>query len=304
VGQYLGKSVANGVTTIRLTPAGQSTQRSFECASNLAVTYQGSPATLSSLSVNDTITVTVVDGKAAAVVAEQKTTTLSNAVVQSMNIDGDEFTMTVKTTDGDEIAYAVDDKVSIMKDGVSVEIAKLYRGDKVNLTLEYGVITKIVATSTVSTVEGTIKEIKIATQPSITVTVDGVDKQFDVPNDATMTRNDSEASLYDFRVGDIVKLTLESSAVTKISTTSVVTSDGSIIGVVDAVNTSFGFITITPKDSNATQTVFYHVNKVTVLDKQGVTKSVSNIKVGNTVYATGNILNGAFTANVIVITEE
>ncbi|MDD6485163.1 MAG: S-layer homology domain-containing protein [Clostridiales bacterium] len=304
-GKYAGKTLSGGVTTIKITPSGSTSTKSYPCSDKLTVTYQGSPATLASISNNDTITISLVDGKVVSIVGEQKTITVSGAVVESLNIT-DDFTITISHADSayDGKSYPVADNVNVMKDGIYVELAKIYKGDRVNLTLDYGVITKITATSTSKTVDGTIKEIRIAAQPTIIVTVNDVDKEYTVPSDATMTRDGNEATLYDFRVGDRVSIMLESDAVKRISTTSVVSSAGEITGTVEAVNNSFGFLSVIPTGSTTPQTVFFYVNKVTVLDKAGAPKNISSIKKGDTVYITGTNSNGAFTASVIIVTSE
>ena len=304
-GKFSGKKLVKDVTTIMITPSGSSQMLTYPCASDVTVTYQGSPATLASFTMNDTMTISVVDGEVVSVVGAQKTTTVSNAVVDSLNIE-DDFTITITHADSlyDGMSYTVSDRAIIMKDGVIVELSKIYKGDRVNLTLEYGEITKLTATSTTKSVEGTIKEIRIATQSSIIVTVNGDDKEYVVPNDATMMRDGETVDLHSFRVGDLVSIVLESEAIKKITTTSVVNEDGSIVGTVDTINTSFGFINVIPTGSTAAQTVFYHRNKINVFNKQGKVETIDSLKKGDTVYVTGTLSNGAFTATVIIITAE
>lgn len=305
-GKFSGKTLSGGVTTLKITPAGSSSVESYVCAENMTVTYQGSPATLNSIATNDTITLSIVDGKVASVVAAPKSTTISSAVVQEVILDGSNVALKIShaTSEYDSMTYNVSDKVTVKKDSLNTTLSKIYAGDKVTLTLEYGEITKIVATSTLTTVEGTLKEIKLASQSSIVLTKDGTDREYSITTDTTMTRDDKEATLYDFRVGDRVKVVLESNAVKSISTVSVVSTEGSMTGKVEAVNTSFGFLSIIPEGESSAQTVFYHANKVTVLNKLGATKNVSNIKVGDTVYVTGTVSSGAFTASVIIITAD
>lgn len=305
-GKFSGKMLSGGVTTIKITPAGSSQPESYVCAESMTVTYQGSPATLNSIATNDTITVSIVDGKVTSVVGAPKSTTISNAVVEDIIIGDSTVALKIShaNSEYDGMTYTVADNVSVKKDSTTTTLSKIYKGDRVTLTLDYGEVTKITATSTLTTVEGTLKEIKLASQSSIVVSRDGTDYEYSITTDTKMTRDEKEATLYDFRVGDRVKVVLESNAVKTISTVSVVSTEGSMTGKVEAINTSFGFLSIVPTGETASQTVFYHANKVTVLNKLGAAKNVSNIKVGDTVYVTGTVSSGAFTASVIIITTD
>lgn len=116
----------------------------------------------------------------------------------------------------------------------------IYKGDKVTLTLKYGVITQINATSSTKVIEGTIQSLTIATKSIMVVKVDNKEQTYEIPSGVQILINGEEKTLYDFRVGDIVKLTVESDAITKIVATSTQESSGSMSGVVTGINTSYG----------------------------------------------------------------
>lgn len=136
------------------------------------------------------------------------------------------------------------------------------------------------------------------------VRINGEDKEFVVPNGVSITVNNQEGTLYDFRVGDYVTITTESGAITKIVSNGTTASEGKIAGTVTSVNTSFGFIKVLKEGSDVAETVFCKNNNVTVVTSKGVTKSVSDIKVGNKVDTRCVLSNGAYTAKLIIIDEE
>ena len=180
---------------------------------------------------------------------------------------------------------------------------EIYSGDKVTLTLEYGVIIKVAATSNKYTKEGTIKSITYSDRPSIQVAIAGEVKEFEVPNSCTIVTGQSNGTLYDFRVGDKVKLTLDSNAVTKIEVVSTAVSTGSIVGKVQSVNSSYGFISVLTDDSTVAQTVFCRDNTTKFLNATtGDTLKMSKVKEGDTVQVNGSYSNGAFVAKVVLVT--
>ena len=193
---------------------------------------------------------------------------------------------------------------TVMKDGAAVDMNAVYRGDKVTLTLEYGVISKVAATSTKRTLDGTIRAVSISSNPTITVSVNGKDQTFDVTNDIAITVNGEEATLYDFRVGDKVTLTLESEAVTRISSTVSQATSGTITGTVLNVNASFKFIKVQVTDTNGStyeETVYCNDSKTTFITAQGSTKQFRDVKEGSVVACYGASTNGAFEATSIII---
>ena len=66
----------------------------YECASNISVTYDGSPATVRSFADGDVVTVNLVNGKIASLAGESKTTTISGATIENMEI-GDDIKITI-----------------------------------------------------------------------------------------------------------------------------------------------------------------------------------------------------------------
>lgn len=95
--------------------------------------------------------------------------------------------------------------------------------------MKYGVITQINATSSTKVVEGTIQSLTIATKSIMVVKVDNKEQTYEIPSGVQILINGEEKTLYDFRVGDIVKLTVESDAITKIVATSTQESIGFMI---------------------------------------------------------------------------
>lgn len=304
-GRYSSYGTSSGVTTIRIIPYGETATQSYECASNLTVTYDGSPATIRSFTKDDIITLNIVNGKVKSIVAETKTTGISGAIVEKVSV-GDQISITI-SHGNDEYngkTYVVSDNVTVKKNDAPSTLDMIYKGDKVSLTLEYGMITKIIASSNKKVVEGTIQGLTISNAPTMDVKVNGTTSTYEIPNGIDITINGEEGSLYDFRVGDVVKITLDSDAITKIVATSTQESSGTVSGVVTAINTSFGVISIQPAGSESSTQVMCKDDTATFISTDGKSKKMKDIKVGQTVDVRGSISNGVFIGKLIIIVSE
>ncbi len=305
-GKYVSYASTSGKTTIRITDEDGETQ-SYECGENLTVTYDGSPATVRSFTKGDTVILELVNGKIASITGENKTATISGAIVENIDItDGVKITITHGDKAYDGKTYEVSSDVSVKKNDATIGLDGIYNGDKVNLTLEYGVITKIVATSTKKVIEGTIVSLTIASQPTMTVKVKNEESTYQIPKDVEILINGEEGTLYDFRNGDLVKITLESDAITRIVATSTQESSGRIIGVVKAINTSYGVISILPEGASEGEVkqVFCKDDSTNFADADGKTKKMKDVKVGQTVDVRGTVSNGVFVGKFLVIDAE
>lgn len=304
-GRYQGYQLVASTPTIRLKPNGETSVKPYTCAEGYTVTYDGSPATLKSFAVDDLMTIKLENGKVVSVTGQQKTQKISNAKIEKVNVE-DEVTMTITHAldEYDGMTYPVSNDVNVMKNGVPSDMASLYPGDNIDITLEYGEVTKVIAMSSVKAQEGTIQSINISTESSMKVKINGVEKEFIVPADVKITINGQDATLYDFRVGDIVTITTESGAITKINSSGSSVTDGKIAGVVTVVNTSYGFIKVMKEGSDTAETVYCRESSVSVITSKGVSKKLSDIKVGDVVETRCTVSNGAYTAKLIIVEEQ
>lgn len=295
----------SGKITVRILPDGEEDAQSFACADDISVTYDGTPATMRSFTKGDIITIKLVNGKIAEAIGETKTSSISGATVENINVEGD-VTMTIAHSSEayNGKTFIVSNDVQVRKNDVTVGLDSIYNGDKVTLTLEYGVITKISAKSSKRVVEGTIREVSISSQSTMKVKIDDKEETYQVPKDVEILINGDKGTLYDFRVGDIVKITLESEAITKIVATSTQESSGHVTGVVTAFNTSFGVISIKPDDSDSVVQVYAKDDTAKFIGADGASKKMSSIKVGQTVDVRGTVSNGVFVGKLVVIVSE
>lgn len=305
---YQGNSTLGTIQQIKVKDSANSSVRTYNCIPNVPVTYLGSPATIKSLKSGDSMVITVADGVVTSISVENTTTTIKNATVTSLEINDDDgvlyigISSTDSEYDGD--IYPVADEPVVMKNSKESDMSKIYVGDKVTLTIRYGRVSKVEATSTLNTATGTLVSLTISDQPTMVLRVDGKDKTYQIPQNCEIYVNQEEATLYDFRVGDSLVVTTNSSAVTKIQcSTSVITTSGKVGGVVTAVNTSYGFLSVQTEGSDIPVTVFCRDNTSTFIDDAGKTLKMNKITVGDMVECRGTTTNGAFAATLIIVTK-
>ena len=305
-GIFTSYSTNNGIIKIGIKESEtDKAVKTYTCIENVPITYKGSPATVRSIANGDPVKLELSGGLVQSVVAGEALETITGATVEDITIDGENVTITISSADNkyNGQTYRVASKVTVKKSNNAAELSSIYKGDKVTLTLRYGEITDIVATSTYATATGVIESILIAAQPEMTVKVDGKAKTYQIPLDCAITVNSKDGSIYDFRVGDNVTITTQSNAITKISTTTgAINIEGGITGVVSAVNTNYGFISIVVGSNEYPVTVFRNT-KTTFITSDGKSLDFRQVKPGDTVQCNGTTTNGAFVASLVMVTK-
>ena len=301
-GKFVNSGTSQNKIYINVIPSGESTQKSYTCAADVSILYNNSPATMKSFKNGDAVELLVVDGYVSTVKGSNKDYKIEGAVVKEVSIDPLlEITISHANDEYNGKTYPVSNKVTVKKNGSNSDFSEIYKGDTVALTIEYGEVVRVSATSKSGKTTGTIKSITISSVPTMIVHVGGEDKEYMIPNNVAIKVNGAEGTLYDFRVGDSVTLTVESDAITSITATSTQVTSGEISGVVTAINASYGFITV-QDENGSSQTVFCKDLKTTFITSLGKDVKMSSIAVGDAVDARGTVSNGAFVATLVIIT--
>ena len=303
---FMGYNSSSTITKINVKDSESSEYvRTFTCANDVPVTYQGSPATLKALKAGDSVVLTLSDGKVQAISAVEKTIEIKNATVEAIDVDDENVTITIshEKSEYDGKTYFVSDTVSVTKNNKDSDLRSIYVGDSVSLVLKYGEVTSITAKATSNTVEGVLTGISIGNTTKITMTVNGQEKEYVVPIGCEIEKNGEKVDIYDLKLDDTLRVTVESGTITKIkSIASQTISSGKVSGVVSAVNTSFKFVAVTTENSTVPINVYVNTStKFTVVRGSSSGASLSTLKVGDKVdcYVTAN--NGAYVASDIVI---
>lgn len=280
----------------------------FECAEGIRVIRNGQTSSILDFKKGDYVNLTLKNGKVTVISAEQQTTYVQDATVAEILFE-DNLAIKIEHPE-DEYngkVFNVSADVKVIRNDATKTMADILRGDRVILTLEYGQVTKVVATSSKKSYEGTIREIHITSKPSMVVEINGKDYTYDIPSSISIKVNGEPATIYDFKLGDVAKITIESQAITALSVTSSSDSAYSITaGIVTASDASFGAIKVTYESNGVTKEETIKCKDgssvtATVIDANGKAVNLKDIKVGNIVTVRGAIKNGMFVASVILI---
>ena len=304
-------SIANDITSLKVKFDDSSSSEYIECSQKAKFTRDGQSASISAFEIGDRVSVTIENGVVTEMSANQDTTTIADATIEKVNISAEiEITISHDDAEYDGATYLLGNDAVFYKNGVKTDFSNLLRGDEADLTIEYGKIVKVKATSKQKTVEGTIKEIHISAEPYMIVDVNGNEEKYDIASAVKIKINGEDGSLYDFRLLDTVKITIESQAITSISATSLQSTSKNITaGTVIGVNASYGSIRVSYNDNGVTkeETVICKQNGSTtntkIMTANGKEGSMRDIKEGTVISIRGNVENGSFIASLIIIEE-
>lgn len=304
-GIYQGASKSADVYTVAIkTSEGV---ESYRLAEDAEIIFANNPATIRNFTDTSKVTAYISNGEIVKIKGDEKSSSINKATIEEISII-DDGTITISHANDayNGLKLEVSPDVKVIKNDMTASLVDVYKGDVVTLSLEYGVVTELRAESTRRIVEGTISKIEISNNPKVTVNVKGEPVEYDVTSDIEIVVNNREGTLYDFRVGDSVTITLESKAIKKIVTTSSAGVSASKTGVVSAANDSYQFIkiTYTDNDVNYEETVYCNDKSTTFITSEGTKKELKDIKEGDVVSVRGTVTNGAFEANLVIIEVE
>ncbi|MFA7636837.1 MAG: S-layer homology domain-containing protein [Monoglobales bacterium] len=290
-GIYNGFRAYQDATVISIEDAKTGKATEYPISTSIVVIKNGKRSTINDLVKTDYITASIKAGKVIHVQAEDKTATV-NGIIDNIVFEP-EFVLNVEVRD-EIIAYKTGDTVSVKRNGKTAELSSISAGDKVTLTLTYGIITAISATSSTVKEKATISEIVISNTPSIKVNIDGTTNTLFISRDAEIITAGGK-TIYDLRLGDEVELTVEGRTATKISVVTSASTSTNVTGVVENVESSYGYI----KLANSTLLIFTKGAKIQ--DSSGASMTLRQIKAGSSITAFGTATSGAMEASLIIV---
>ncbi len=309
-GIYRGRKTENSGTKITVADLEDRTKSAqYTLSTSVAVKYEGASSTLADFKDGDFIHLEISSGKVAVIEGSPKTTTVENAVVESIPADVSEH-MSVRTVDNEVLEFDLAPGASLRRNGAVAEFRDLAVGDSIDLTLEYGKIKSAVAVGGSKDVSGIIDSIyHSSTESLIGVKKGETVTEYTVSRDAVITMNGENVTLYDLRVGYSVEIVASSLTVKEINVTSSTTAaQRSVTGVITAVNTEWGMIQVSAELNNGDitpQQVFLKKNATILDSSNGKKLSMNDLKVGMNILAAGSESGGIFeTYSVMVIPEE
>ena len=301
---------AGNVTTLSVkviqegSNAPSSETTSYVLATDAAIIYNQESATKTALTNGRLAVISVKGGKAKTINVFDKTTTISGTIEDI--IISPVYKLVINETNGSTDEYLLKNVVSVTRGGREASVSSLAKGDIVSLTLEYGAISKIVATTKTNTKSGVIKAIYISDSPELTISLDGENVTYPISLNAEYSIIGVESpSIYSLRTNSIVTVNIESDTIVKITTSAsseTKTFTGTVVSVTPAANVFQVNFTDTATGVNETDTVVVGT-KTTLIDTNGKTKRLTDVALGDTVTVYGSISSGVITATTVMIVE-
>jgi hypothetical protein len=201
----------------------------------------------------------------------------------------------------DEIyKFEVDDDVKVERKNKDAKISDVRIGDKVELKVKYGEVKEIEADTVKKTVEGILKEIKMAQTPEITI-LDEDDnlKTYKLLSGFEVEVDNKSAGLYDLRINYKVELTLESGEVIKIETDEETVKE-SFMGKILDIDTGDNIIELENKSDGKTLYIKYNSNTI-IIDEDGDKTSEKKLDDDDIISVVGEDKLGSISADKIII---
>ena len=279
-----------------------SEKTTYKLASDVVITYKGESTGIGSLKTNSFVKLYIKSGKVKSIEAEDRVTNASGTI-ESVSFSP-KFSITVTDKSGDSADYLFKNDAAITRNGKSSDASQLAEGDVVSLTLDYGRISKMSATSKNTSKSGVITGILISSNPKLTLTVDGENVTYPISTSAVYSITGSATnSIYDLRTNTVATVDIESNTITKITTTAAtetLTVTGSVVSVTPAANVFQ--VSHTDVSTGVVQTDTVIVNsKTTIMDTNGKSRRISELKNGNNVTVYGTIGSGVLAAATVMI---
>ncbi len=273
----------------------------YQIADDCTYTVSGTKATYGDLKKNQFVRITLTKDKITAIEVTDSSFVV-NGTLASVDFD-DENNVFVSVTDANNTKQSFEisiDGAMVVRNGEESEYRALSIGDTVKLTITYGKITRITATSSTDSFSGILREIHITATPYLVIQVDGELQEYKLRSDAVIKVSGNAAELYDLRRNVSVTGTLDSGDIKTISSSTTITGEnGEITGVVAGVNTNYRVINL--EDENGMAQSIYYNTKTTFLKSNGNATNAKAIELGSTVSVTGVEKNGVFEATIVIV---
>ena len=296
-GVYQGAFVEDGITTITFKPSNETKAVEYETLNGAQVVNQdGALVSFKSIAAGSYVELELTNDKIIKLTQLKTNSYIPGAIVANISIEDDLYlTISHDDEEYDGMVFRLGDEIIVYKNDDIQDLSKIYKGDKIDITMEYGEITKLKAYSNTKTYQGTIAEIVYSAEPIVKIKSGGEIIEFGVTPDVKVKVNGETATLYELRVGASVKATAESDTILSLETTTATGAGSSINGIIDVVNASKGFIKVNG------ETIFCKDTTTKIVTASGEDKVMKNLAEGQTVSVRGIIQNGAYTATLIII---
>ncbi|WP_099190110.1 S-layer homology domain-containing protein [Tepidibacter mesophilus] len=258
-----------------------------------------------------------IDGEESSIYKVEKedkvTLKIRNGIVEEINATSKDFKVRgiiqevssskieIKTDDKYEKTYKfdIDKDAKVRRNNDKAKISDLRVGDKVDLEVEYDKVKDIDADTVKTKVKGTLKEIKMAQIPEITILDDdSKTKTYKLAPGFEVEIGNSSAGLYDLRINHKIEITLESGDITKIEADNNV-SMSTYTGRIKDIDTGDNEIELENNADGRTIYIRYSTSTIKFIDIDGDDLKESNFDDDDIISVVGEDKMGSVEAKII-----
>ncbi len=293
---YKGYSSTGGELSVSAEDpiTGDTTQ--YACSPNAIITIDGEALNISKIRAGEYITLGLAGETVVEITSMPKTETIKDAKLAAINPNGS-ITISHEDEEYDGMEFALSGATRIVKDGDTAEFTDLFRGDKLTIKLEYGVLSSINAEASRRTITGTLRSYTISNNPTLTISTNGKEEVYDIPANVKIMVDGKEGKLADYEIGSGITITVESEAIVKVeAATNVGTVGSKLAGNVISVNVTAKVVMISYMEGDTEVTSYITCKDSTkyIAMPSFAEYTLKKIKVGDTVEAYGAYQNGIF----------
>lgn len=309
--EYSGKIVSlsysdtNQIITIEYEKDEETEKKAFYVSDDAEITLDGKEVFLYNLKKGDLVEVVVRNSKVVDIKATSKNRTIDGVIKEISFIP--EPVIVIEDKAGTVHEYSIDDDLDIERNGKDAEITELRNGDKVQLELEYDVITSINAEVVKKEDEGTIKSILISKNPEITIlNKDGDEVTYQISSFANIEIDREISDIYGLRLGYHVELKIEGNEITELEADVRETSNR-YEGRISYVNEDAELIVLSVIDPITNENKFYTVTvnrDTSYFDVDGSKGRFSHLDKNDVIMVIGEISGDNITARSIIMIED
>lgn len=204
---------------------------------------------------------------------------------------------------GQEYTYPLLKNVQITKNENIVKLEEILENENIEITIVNNSISSILVGAFSNTQVGSIQKIIIADIPYIAIkNLKGEIEEYEIAPNATFDFDGAEGNIYDLRLDMDVKLTVTHNGVTKIKIETL-TNVEVISGVVGQILPKIYVFTI-KSDDGQMQMMFLDEDETVIKTKNGIAKSIEDIKVNDLVSVYGRYEGEVFYPIQVIIYEQ
>lgn len=226
--------------------------------------------------------------------------------LKEVTVSSDDIIAVVTQKDGTEAEYIFNEDASIIRNNSTSDFRSLAEGDSVTITLVDGGIDSLIATSSSSSVSGTITKIVISSNSEITIKTANTENAYSVTADTRFTVDGkADCTIYDLRLGASADVRLDSTKIKTITTQSLVVSP-TMTGVITYIHPTGYAMGLQVVDAatgtvSEVQTVVKSTVKITDTTSSRIT-AFKSLEPGMTVVVVGTSNYGVYEVNQIIVT--